>query len=94
MVNCSSNNVIVEGNMSSTPHFQVHTALLAMKSTGPKEAYVTVSIGTVGEILDGQEKLNHPGFVKISVRGEELYTFARDLQDNTILGPLECDIYD
>ena len=92
MVNFNGNNVLVEGNMSSTPHFQVHTALLAMKSTGPKEAYVTVSIGTVGEILDGPEKLNHPGFVKISVRGEELYTFARDLQDNTILEPLVCDI--
>ena len=84
---------IAEEQASSKPHFQVHTTLLAMKSTGPKEAYITVSVGTVGEILDEPEKLNHPGFVKISVRGEELYTFARDLRDNTILEPLVCEIY-
>ena len=80
--------------MSSTAHFQVHTTLLAMKSAGPKEAYVMVSVGTVGEILDGPEKLNHPGFVKISVRGEELYTFARDLQYNAFIESLPCDTYD
>jgi hypothetical protein len=94
MVNFSRNNAIVEGNMSSTPHFQVHTALLAMKSTGPKEAYVVVSVGTVGEILDGPEKLNQPGFVKIRVQGEALYTFARDLQDNALIESLPYDTYD
>ena len=80
--------------MSSTTHFQVHTSLLAMKSTGPKEAYVTVSVGTVGEILDGPEKLNSPGLVKISVKGETLYTFARDLQYNAFIEAPPSDIYD
>ena len=86
MPNFSSNNIIVDGNITSAPHyFQVHTPLLAMKSTGTMEAYVMVSVGTVGEILDGLEKLNHPGFVKIRVKGEALYTFVRDLQDNAFI---------
>jgi hypothetical protein len=80
--------------MSSTPHFQVHTTLLVMKSSGSQEAYVTVSVGTVGEILDGTEKLKDPGFVKIRVNGEMFYTFARDLKGNAFIDSLPYDIYD
>ena len=57
--------------MSSTSRFQVHTPFLAMKSTRLKKHYVTLSIGTVGEILD----VSQPGFVNIRVSGETLYTF-------------------
>jgi hypothetical protein len=76
--------------MSSTSRFQVHTPLLVMMSTGPKETYVTLSVGTVGEILDVPDKLSRPGLVTIHVYGETLYTFARDLQENTFIEPLAC----
>ena len=71
--------------MSSTTRFQVHSPLLVMMSVGPKETYVTLAVGTVGEILDLPDKLNDPGLVTIRVNGETLYTFARDLQDNAII---------
>jgi hypothetical protein len=58
--------------------------------TGPKEPYVTLSVGTVGEILDIPDKLGRPGLVTIRVNDETLYTFARDLQENTIIEPMAC----
>ena len=72
--------------MSSTSRFQVHTPFLAMKSTRLKKHYVTLSIGTVGEILD----VSQPGFVNIRVSGETLYTFTRDLEANVIFEPPVC----
>jgi hypothetical protein len=78
--------------MSSTSQFQVHSPLLVMMPSGPKETYVTLTVGTVGEIIDGPDTLDHPGFVTIRVNGETLYTFARDLQENAIIEPLVCDI--
>jgi hypothetical protein len=81
--------------MSSTSRFQVHTPLLAMKSsTDKKETYVTLLTGTLGEILDVPDKLHRPGFVSIRVQGEVLYTFARDLQDNVIVERMTSNIFD
>jgi hypothetical protein len=77
--------------MSSTSRFQVHSPLLVMMPRGPKEIYVTLAVGTVGEFIDGPDTLDHPGFVTIRVNGETLYTFARDLQENAVIEPLACD---
>ena len=74
--------------MSFPSHFQVHTTLLAMKSTGPQETYITIPVGTLGEILDGNDRLNRPGLVRIRVRNEILYTFARDLHENAFIEQL------
>jgi hypothetical protein len=78
--------------MSSTSRFQVHTPLLVMMSTGPKETYVTLSVGTVGEILEIPDKLSRPGLVTIRVNGETLYSFVCDLQENTFIEPLACGV--
>jgi hypothetical protein len=74
--------------MFSTSRFQAHSPLLVMMPRGPKETYVTLAVGTVGEILDLPDKLSQPGFVTIRVNGETLYTFARDLQDNAYIESL------
>lgn len=60
-------------------------------ANGPKETYVTLAVGTVGEFIAGPDTLDHPGFVTIRVNGETLYTFARDLQENAVIEPLACD---
>ena len=56
--------------------------------TGPKEKYIAVPVGTLGGIVDGNDKLNHPGLVRIRVKGETLYTFARDLHENVFIDSL------
>ena len=77
--------------MSSTSRFQVHSPLLVMMPNGSKEKYVTLVVGTMGEIVDLPDKLSQPGFVTIRVNGETLYTFARDLQENAILEPCAAE---
>jgi len=76
--------------MSSTSRFKVRAPLLAVKSVGRKETYVTLSVGTLGEILDIGDNLNHPGFVTIRVDGEMFYTFVRDLQESATIEPRKC----
>ena len=56
--------------MVSTSQFQVHTPLVAMKSNGKNEKYITLRVGTVGEIIE----LNHPSYVIIRVHGEMRWT--------------------
>jgi hypothetical protein len=80
--------------MISTPHFEIHTPLLAMKSIGRHEEYITLSVGVVGEILDAIDSLIEPGFVTIRVGEETLYTFARDLQQNAIIESMVCNTFD
>ena len=80
----------VDGNMSFTSRFKVHTPLLAVKSVGRKETYVTLSFGTLGEILDTGGNVNDPGFVTIRVDGEMFYTFTRDLRENATVEPAAC----
>jgi hypothetical protein len=65
-----------------------------MQSSTGKETYVTLLTGTLGEILDIPDVLHRPGFVRIRVQGETLYTFVRDLQDNAIVQPQPYDIYE
>jgi hypothetical protein len=66
-------------------HFQVHTTLLAIESIGTKERYVTVPVGTLGDIVDGSDTLDQPGFVEIRIQGKTFYTFARDLHQNAYI---------
>jgi hypothetical protein len=65
-----------------------------MIPSGPKQTYVTLAVGVVGEIIDGPDKLDQPGFVTIRVAGETLYTFARDLQQNAVLESIASNSLD
>ena len=49
--------------MSSGSRFRVGSPLLAMKLGGP-QVYVTLSVGTCGEILDLHDQLGRPGIVR------------------------------
>jgi hypothetical protein len=44
-----------------------------------------LSVGTCGEILDLHDQLGRPGIVMIQVNGQTLYSFARDLEQRTLL---------
>ena len=71
--------------MWSGSGFRVSSPLLAMKSLAGPQVYVTLSVGTCGEILDLHDQLGRPGIVMIQVNGETLYSFARDLEQRTLL---------
>jgi|HubBroStandDraft_6_1064221.scaffolds.fasta_scaffold875480_2 hypothetical protein len=67
--------------MSSASSFTVHSPFLAMKSLSRRNLFVTLPVGTVGEIVEAYEDLDRPGFVLIKVAGDTFFTFARDLRD-------------
>ena len=75
----------IKDTMSSWSRFRVSSPLLAMKSQSGPQVYVTLSLGTCGEILDLHDQLGRPGIVMIQVNGETLYSFARDLEQRTLL---------
>ena len=61
--------------------FTVHSPFLAIKSLNGRSFFVTLPVGTVGEIIEAYDDLDRPGFVLIKVAGDTLFTFARDLRD-------------
>ena len=59
--------------MLSRPTFTVHSPFLAMKSLSRRSLFVTIPVGTDGEIVEEYDDLDRPGFVLIRVGGRHAF---------------------
>jgi hypothetical protein len=59
---------------------RVTSPFLAVQSQEDKNAFCTL---TVGSIIATGEDLWQPGLLRISVRGQQLLAFARDIKEHT-----------
>jgi hypothetical protein len=59
---------------------RVFSPFLALESHGEKSTFCTVSVGSV---ISTEVDLAQPGLVPISLRGQSLLAFARDLTEHT-----------
>jgi|HubBroStandDraft_6_1064221.scaffolds.fasta_scaffold507473_2 hypothetical protein len=76
--------------MVSGSRFRVHSPFLAMKALTGRRVYVTLPVGTGGEILELYETHDEVGrsrLALIQVNGETLFTFLQDLEDQSEIVP-------
>lgn len=59
---------------------RVSSPFLALESQGEKSIFFTVSVGSV---ISTDVDLAQPGLVPISLRGQPLLAFARDITEHT-----------
>jgi len=63
--------------------FRVHSAFVALKSLGRRQIYVILPVGILGETVQPSDNIERAGLVAISVNGETLFSWARDLRQCT-----------
>ncbi len=63
--------------------FRVHSSFVALKSLSRRQIYVILPVGILGETVHPCDNIERAGLVAISVNGETLYSWARDLRQCT-----------
>jgi hypothetical protein len=63
--------------------FRVHSSFVALKSLSGRQIYVILPVGILGETVHPFDNIDRAGLVTISVNGETLFSWARDLKQCT-----------